>query len=112
MEPLTDELKSEARIDASLQRAKEFESFPRIVEAVYRPEPACEFLMLRLDNGSRLLIPREELLELKDATAEQASDIRIVPQGRGIWWPQIDDGLYLPDFLEHRWGKVARRVAA
>jgi hypothetical protein len=29
-----------------------------------------------------------------------------------IWWPQLDDGLYLPDFLEYRWGKVPRGVAA
>jgi hypothetical protein len=56
------------------------------------------------------LIPREELSELKDATAEQAMEIVIVPTGTGIWWPQIDDGLYLPDFLEHRWGKSLSRT--
>ena len=79
---------------------------------MYRPDPEFEFLMLRLNNGARMLIPREELSELRNATVEQASDIRILPQGRGIWWPQIDDGLYLPDFLEHRWGKMTRGVAA
>jgi hypothetical protein len=80
------------------------------VEAVYRPED--EFLMLRLSDGRRLLIPREELGELKNATTEQAMDIMIVPTGSGVWWPKIDDGLYLPDFLEYRWGKVPRGVAA
>ena len=49
---------------------------------------------------------------LKNATVEQAMDIKIIHCGIGIWWPQIDDGLYLPDFLEHRWGKVPRGVAA
>jgi len=39
-------------------------------------------------------------------------DIKIIHCGIGIWWPQIDDGLYLPDFLEHRWGKMPRGVAA
>jgi hypothetical protein len=68
--------------------------------------------MLKLSDGRRLLIPREELGELKNATVEQATDLIIVPTGSAVWWPQLDDGLYLPDFLEHRWGKVPRGVAA
>jgi len=104
-ETITDE-----EIDAMLERSKEFDSFPRIVEASYRPADA--FLMLRLSDGRRLLIPKEDLPELKNATDEQAMEIKILPTGTGIWWPQIDDGLYLPTFLEHRWGKVGRGVAA
>jgi len=103
---------TDEEIDAALERAKEFDSFPRIVEAIYRPEPGLEFLMLRLSNGRRLLIPREELGELKDATPEQAADLTIGPNGVDIWWPQLDDGLYLPDFLDHRWGKSSSNVAA
>ena len=112
METQANDMITDAELDAAIARAKDFESFPRIAEAVYHPEPGFEFLMLKLDNGARMLIPREELFELKNATPEQASEIRIVPQGRGIWWPQIDDGLYLPDFLDRRWGKVPRGVAA
>jgi len=102
---------TDEEIDAAIERAKEFDSFPRIVEAAYHPEPGLEFLMLRLTDGRRLLIPREELGELKNATPEQASELFVVPTGSAVWWPQLDDGLYLPDFLEHRWGK-ARGVAA
>jgi hypothetical protein len=103
MDQYANKLTPDADIDAAIDRAKEFESFPRILEAVFRPEPALQLLMLRLDDGRRLLIPREELSELKDATDQQASEITIMPQGRGIWWPQLDDGLYLPEFLESRW---------
>lgn len=92
---------SEQELDAALLRAGEFESFPRIVEAAYHAD--LRFLMLRLDDGRRLLVPREELAELDNATDAQASEIRILPQGRGLWWPQLDDGLYLPDFLQSRW---------
>jgi Protein of unknown function (DUF2442) len=102
---------TDEEIDAAIERAKEFDSFPRIVDAVYRPEPGLEFLMLKLTDGRRLLIPREELGELKNATPEQAIDLFVVPTGTAVWWPQLDDGLYLPDFLEHRWGKT-RGVAA
>src|SRR4051812_21298597 len=93
-------------IDVSLERAKDLNCELRIVEAVYRPDPGLEFLMLRLDDGRRLLIPREELSELKHATADQAKDILILPHGVAIWWPQLDDGLYLPEFLRERWGNA------
>jgi|SRR5208283_687183 len=106
------DLTTDEEIDAAIERAKEFARFPRIVEAAYRGEPGLEFLMLKLSDGRRLLIPREELGELKNATVEQATDLQIGPHGVDVWWPQLDDGLYLPDFLEHRWGKVPRGVAA
>jgi hypothetical protein len=106
------DMTTDEEIDAAIERAKEFESFPRIVEAVYRGEPGLEFLMLRLSDGRRLLVPKEELGELKNATPEQAADLTIEHQGRSVWWKQLDDGLYLPDFLEYRWGKEWRGMAA
>jgi hypothetical protein len=103
---------TDEEIDAAFERAKAFDSFPTIVEAAYRAEPGWECLMLRLSDGQRMLIPREMLGELKDATDEQAADVVIKLQGLSVWWPQIDDGLYLPDFLEHRWGKTWVGMAA
>lgn len=103
---------TDEEIDAALERAKEFDAFPRIVEAAYRGEPGLEFLMLKLSDGRRLLVPREELGELKNATPEQATDLFIGPHGLDIWWPQLDDGLYLPDFLEHRWRREPAGAAA
>jgi hypothetical protein len=103
---------TDAEIEAALEEARNAPEEPLIVEATYRGEPGLEFLMLRLSDGRRLLIPREELDELKSATPEQATDLFIVPTVTGIWWPQLDDGLYLPDFLEYRWGREKRGVAA
>ena len=107
-----DDLTTDEEIDAALEQAKAFDSFPKIVEAVYRAEPGLEFLMMRLSNGYRLLVPKEMLGELKNATPEQAKDLEIGPQGLDIWWKQLDDGLYLPDFLEYRWGKELQGLAA
>ena len=103
---------TDAEIEAALEEARNAPPEVTILEAAYRGEPGLEFLMLKLSDGRRLLIPREELGELKNATPEQAVDLQIGPHGVDIWWPQLDDGLYLPDFLEHRWGKVPRGVAA
>jgi hypothetical protein len=106
------DLTTDEEIDAAFERAKAFDGFPRIVEAVYRGEQGLEFLMLKLSDGHRLLIPKEALGELKDATPEQAADLEIGPHGVDIWWKQLDDGLYLPDFLAYRWGKEFVGVAA
>jgi hypothetical protein len=106
------DLTTDEEIDASLEAARNAPDEPRILEALYRPEPGLEFLMLKLTDGRRLLIPREDLSELNDATPEQAADLFIGPNGIDVWWPQLDDGLYLPDFLEYRWVKERQSVAA
>jgi hypothetical protein len=106
------DLTTDEEIDAALEAAKELEDEPRILEAAYHPEPGLEFLMLKLSDGRRLLIPREDLSELKNATPEQIVDLQIGPFGVDIWWPQLDDGLYLPDFLERRWGKAPQAAPA
>jgi hypothetical protein len=105
MERHPNDLTTDAEIDAAFERAKKFDSFPRIVEAAYHPGPGEEYLSLKLNTGQRLLIPREQLGELKNATSEQATDLDIGKHGLHVWWPQLDDGLYLPDFLQYRWGK-------
>ena len=97
------DLTTDEEIDTAIEQAKLFADEPLIAEAIYRPGPGLEFLELKLTDGRRLLIPREELGELKNATDAQATDLFIVSTGSGIWWPQLDDGLYLPDFLEYRW---------
>jgi len=97
------DLTTDEQIDAALAGATRLSDEPRIVEAVYRPENGLRFLMLKLSDGRRLFIPREELSELRDATEEQAAEIVVGPHGTDVWWPKLDDGIYLPDFLEHRW---------
>jgi hypothetical protein len=98
-------LTTDEEIDAAIKQAKLLADEPRIVEATYQSGPGLEFLMLKLSDGRRLLVPQEELGELKDATAAQAMDLVVGPNGVDIYWPQIDDGLYLPDFLQYRWRK-------
>lgn len=112
MERHPNDLTSDEAIDAAIAFAKHLDIEPRITEAVYYPEPGLEFLMLKLSDGRRMLIPREELSELSDATPEQASNLLIGPNGIDIWWPEIDDGLYLLDFLKYRWHNQNDSIAA
>jgi hypothetical protein len=105
------DLTTDEEIDAAIEQAKLYENEPRIVEAVFRPEPELDLLMLRLNDGRRLVLPREELPELKNATPEQAANLVVGRHGRHVWWPQLDDGIYLPNLLEERSG-AGRSVAA
>ena len=104
---------TDEEIDEAIARAKEFDdSFPRIVEAVFHAEPELDLFVLKLDDGRRIVLPREELSELKGATQEQAADFRVGRYGRDIWWPQVDDGIYLPNLLEEKYGAGQSSVAA
>jgi hypothetical protein len=103
---------TDEEIDAALEKARNEPPEITILEAAYHPEPGMEFLMLKLSDGQRLLIPKEQLGELKNATAEQAVDLEIGPHGVNIWWKQLDDGLYLPEFLKHRWVRQVEKLAA
>jgi hypothetical protein len=106
------DLTTDEEIDEALEQSRQLEALPHVIEAIYRSDPGWECLALRWSDGHRMLIPKEMLGELKDATAAQAAEVVILPGGLHLWWPQLDDGLYLPDFLEYRWGKELRGVAA
>jgi hypothetical protein len=94
------DLTTDEEIDEAIERAKSFDDFPRIVEAMFRPEPELNLLILRLSDGRRLVIPREDLPELNNASTDQAMDFTVGRHGRDIWWPQLDDGIYLPSLLK------------
>ncbi len=91
---------TESEIGEALERARDFADEPYRIKVVYCPEPELNLLILTLDNGERLLVPCEDLPELKGATPEQI----VEPRGSHIWWHQIDDGVYFPEFVEFRWG--------
>jgi|GEM_PF-2343696 len=110
-QPLT-EKNLDAEVDLALERARETPEVPTILSATYYAEPGMDFLDMRLSDGRRLLVPRQELGELKKATAEQARDLVVLNPGTAIYWPQLDDGLDLMDFLEYRWRREASAVAA
>jgi hypothetical protein len=103
------------RISTPISRTKPEENDPEIIAANFDIRRGV--LFMQLSDGRRLFVPREELHELRNATDEQMQELFIVPSKTGIWWPQLDDGIYLPDFLERRWHKampqaITIRVAA
>ena len=94
-------LTTDAEIDAALERAKEFDKEPRVARAEYNRD--LDVVVLHLNTGRRLVIPREELQGLEGASEAQLAEIEIFA-GLSLAWPQLDVDHYLPHLLEHRYG--------
>jgi hypothetical protein len=62
-----------------------------------------------LDDGRELAVPIEWYPRLRDATAEQRRDFRLIGLGEGIHWPQIDEDISVLGLLKGR--NRSRRAA-
>ncbi len=110
------DLTTDEEIDAALAEARNLPPEPRALAAEYN-RPA-DVIILHLDNGRRLVVPREEMQGLRDATPEQTGDIQIF-FGVDICWPQLDLDHNLRSLLQGRYGSAqwmqsleARTIAA
>ena len=110
------DLTTEADIDAAMERAKNEPELPRALSGEYKPD--SDVIVLHLDTGRRLVIPREELQGLQNATEAQIAHIEIFG-GLDIAWPDLDLDHYLPSLIKGQFGSdrwmqslERRRVAA
>lgn len=108
------DLTTEEEIDAALERAKARPREPNALAAEYNR--ALDVILIRLDDGRRLILPREELQGLEDATEAQLSHIE-VHAGVDIAWPRLDVDHYLPYLLEghyatERWKQTRQKQTA
>jgi hypothetical protein len=92
---------TDEEIDAAIEAAKSLPPRPVAVSVEYLP--SADLVVIRLDTGGRLAIPREYLQGLENATEAQLKEIEIY-SGVDIAWPQLDVDHYLPYLLEHRYG--------
>ncbi len=87
---------------AEERRRMEENPEPTIVEATYRPEPGLDLFVVKISDGRRLVIPREDIQALKGTTPEQAAEFTTEPAH--LWWPKLDQGLSLEGMLVHWYG--------
>jgi hypothetical protein len=95
---------SDAEIDRAIEHAKNVQSEPRVTEVEYRPGPRLDLLILKLSDGRRHLIPREDLQGLRSATKEQIARVEILGKGTGLHWPALDVDFYFPGLLRGVYG--------
>ncbi len=56
-------------------------------------------LVVRLEDGRTISVPLEWFPRLRDATPAQLADWRLIAQGIGIHWTQLDEDLSVRGLL-------------
>jgi hypothetical protein len=95
---------TDAEIDRAIERAKYLQDEPRVAEVEYRPGPGLDLLILKLSDGRRRVIPREDLQGLQSATKQQIADVEILGNGTGLHWPALNLDHYVPALLRRVYG--------
>jgi hypothetical protein len=95
---------TDAEIDQVLKQARELQGEPRATGVEYKSGPGLDLLILKLDDGHRCLIPREDIEGLQDATPRQIAQVEILGNGTGLHWPALDLDHYVPNLLQHIYG--------
>jgi hypothetical protein len=93
---------TDEEIKAAVEEARNAPPEPEAVSVEYIGGHA-DLIVIHLNTGAKLRIPREELEGLQNATEAQLSETEIYA-GVDIAWPQLDVDHYLPYLLEHRYG--------
>ena len=95
---------TDEEIDRAIEMARSLENEPRVTGVEYRPGPGLDLLILKLSNGRRHVIPREDLEGLRKASKEQVAQVEIIGNGTGLHWPALDLDHYVPNLLRHVYG--------
>jgi hypothetical protein len=100
-------LTTDADIEAALERARGFDKFVRkAIRASYSRR--TDRILLTLDNGATLSLPRKHLEGLENARGAALSKIELLGPGTAVYWPDLDvahevDGLLAGVFGTARW---------
>jgi hypothetical protein len=109
---------TDAEIDRAIERARRLRNEPLVTEVEYRPGPGLDLLILKLSDGRRHVIPREDLQGLETGRPEQLARVEIVGRGTGLHWAELDADLYVPALLRGVYGtklwmaKIGKRGGA
>src|SRR4029077_5375330 len=95
-----------SEIDRAISRAKVLRPEPVVTGIEYKPAPGLDLFVLKLSDGRRHLLPREDLQGLQSATKDQIGRIEIIGGGTGLHWPALDLDLYVPALLKGIYGNT------
>jgi hypothetical protein len=75
---------------------------PIAVEARYNPQ--SDQVLIRFNNGGEFRFPAHTAQGLENASARELRDIEISPSGFGIYFPQLDVDLDVPELVLGHYG--------
>lgn len=99
---------SEQSIDAALKRGQRLAKAEHRATGV-RLDTARARLIIEFDNGVEMSTPISLLSPtLASADNEKLAKVRLEGGGYDLYWPALDEGLYIPDLCaEITYGKLA-----
>lgn len=97
-------LTTDVEINRAIDRARLLRAQPLVAEIEYRPGPGLDLFILKLTDGRRRVMPREDLQGLQSGTREQLAGVEIVGGGTGLHWPDLEVDLYVPALLHGIYG--------
>jgi hypothetical protein len=95
---------TDVEFDRAIERANKLRREPMVTAVEYKAGPGLDLLILKLSDGHRHVIPREELQGLQSATKEQLGRVEILGGGTGLHWPDLDADFYVPGLLRGVYG--------
>jgi hypothetical protein len=66
---------SDDALDRAIEQAGSLQDEPRVVAVEYRPGAGLDLLILRLSDGRRVVVPREDLEGLESAMRRQIAEV-------------------------------------
>ena len=92
-----------AEIDRAIKRAGHLRE-PLAAKIEYRSGLGLDLFILKLTDGRRRVLPREDLQGLQSGTKEQLAGVEIIGGGTGLHWPELDVDVYVPALLRGVYG--------
>ncbi len=99
---------SEQAIEAALKRGQDLAEVEHRATGA-RLDAARSRLVIEFDNGVEMTTPISLLSPaISTADSQKLADVRIEGGGYDLYWPELDEGLYIPDLCaEMTYGKIA-----
>jgi hypothetical protein len=95
---------TDSELDHAIARARRSREEPLARAVEYKSGLGLDLFEVKLSDGHRRLIPREDLQGLQSGTKEQLALVEIVGGGTGLHWPDLDVDLYVPSLLRGIYG--------
>jgi hypothetical protein len=97
------DITTEADLDAALKRAKAHDNGPLARTVKYVQDH--NLLIIGLNNGQRLILPLEDVPELKGLTKKQFANWELLGRGTAINFPGIHVALPIDGIIEGIYGR-------
>lgn len=99
---------SEQAIEEALKRGQKLAKVEHKAIGA-RLDSARGRLVIEFDNGVEMSTPISLLLpQLAETDKQKLADVRIEGGGYDLYWPELDEGLYIPDLCaDMTYGRLA-----